>query len=121
MASAWARISPRPGRSNCRMASVRWRQAEARTAIDTLERDLTRAVRRHDASGTHVADHLGLAGRASADSYAWSATSTSLHCDRCLERLRTERARDHAGDAWCQANEQQPCEAMGDLTTVNDT
>lgn len=34
---------------------------EARAALDTLERDLTRAARRRGATWQQVADHLGLA------------------------------------------------------------
>uniref|UniRef100_UPI003F494018 hypothetical protein n=1 Tax=Streptomyces sp. CA-136453 TaxID=3240050 RepID=UPI003F494018 len=96
---------------------------EARAALDTLERDLTRAARRRGASWTDVADHLGLAGRSSAESrfVRLERDAASLHGDRYPERLRAERARDRAGAAWCQANERRLREALGDLSTFNDT
>ncbi|WP_181786113.1 hypothetical protein [Streptomyces phytophilus] len=36
-------------------------------------------------------------------------------------RLRADRARDRTGNAWCRADERQPREALGDLSTFNDT
>ncbi|GGZ84002.1 hypothetical protein [Streptomyces rubiginosohelvolus] len=97
--------------------------AEARAALDTLERDLTRAARRRGASWSDVADHLGLAGRTSAESrfVRLERDAASLHRDRYPERLRAERARDRAGDAWSRASERRLREALGGLSTFNDT
>ncbi|MGW1037885.1 hypothetical protein ACWD4Z_37575 [Streptomyces antibioticus] len=96
---------------------------EARAALDTLERDLTRAARRRGASWSDVADHLGLAGRTSAESrfVRLERDAASHRGDRYPERQRAERARDRAGDAWCQTNERRLREALSDLATFNDT
>jgi hypothetical protein len=96
---------------------------EARSALDTLERDLTRAARKRGASWQQVADSLGLSSRSSAESrfVRLERDAASYRGDRYPERQRAERARDRAGDAWCRANERRLREALGDLTTFNDT
>ncbi|MGW8730506.1 hypothetical protein ACWGNF_31270 [Streptomyces sp. NPDC055808] len=96
---------------------------EARAALDTLERDLTRAARRRGASWQQVADSLGLATRSSAESrfVRLERDAATYRGDRYPERLRAERARDRAGDAWSQANERRLREALGGLSTFNDT
>ncbi|MGW3200157.1 hypothetical protein ACWDBD_37435 [Streptomyces sp. NPDC001118] len=95
---------------------------EARAALDTLERDLTRAARRRGASWQQVADHLGLASRTSAESrfVRLERDAASYRGDRYPERQRAERARDRAGDAWCRANEPRLRAAMWSLACLND-
>jgi type II secretory pathway component PulJ len=96
---------------------------EARAALDTLERDLTRAARSRGASWQQVADALGLASRTSAESRAvrLERNSTSGRSDRYPQEVRAERARDRAGDAWCRANEARLRSAVFDLSTFNGT
>ncbi|MEU2078610.1 hypothetical protein [Streptomyces sp. NPDC013489] len=96
---------------------------EARAALDTLERDLTRAARKRGASWGQVGESLGLAGRTSAESRftRLERDAASYRGDRYPEKQRAERARDRAGDAWSQANERRLREAVGDLSTFNDT
>ncbi|MFD4178179.1 hypothetical protein [Streptomyces anulatus] len=96
---------------------------EARAALDTLERDLTRAARKRGASWQQVADHLGLATRSSAESrfVRLERDAVSYRADRYPDRLRAERARDRAGDAWCHANTARLRGAVWDLATFNDT
>ncbi|MGW7460950.1 hypothetical protein [Streptomyces sp. NPDC054797] len=95
---------------------------EARAALDTLERDLTRASRRRGASWQQVADHLGLASRTSAESrfVRLERDAASYRGDRYPERQRAERARDRAGDAWCRANEARLRSAVWSLACFND-
>ncbi|MFB7584560.1 MULTISPECIES: hypothetical protein [Streptomyces] len=95
---------------------------EARAALDTLERDLTRAARRRGASWQQVADHLGLASRSSAESrfVRLERDAASYRGDRYPERQRAERARDRAGDAWCRANEPRLRAAVWSLACLND-
>lgn len=95
---------------------------EARAALDTLERDLTQAARRRGASWQQVADHLGLAGRTSAESrfVRLERDAASLHGDRYPGRQRAERARRRAGDAWAHANERRLRDAVWSLACLND-
>ncbi|MEU7206165.1 hypothetical protein [Streptomyces sp. NPDC045470] len=95
---------------------------EARAALDTLERDLTRAARERKASWQQIADALGLASRTSAESryVRLQRDAASYRGDRYPELQRAERARDRAGDAWCHANEARLRAAMWDLICLND-
>jgi type II secretory pathway component PulJ len=95
---------------------------EARAALDTLERDLTRAARRRGASWQQVADHLGLASRSSAESrfVRLERDAATYRGDRYPERQRAERARDRAGDAWSRANEPHLRAAVWSLACLND-
>ncbi|MGW1252246.1 hypothetical protein [Streptomyces sp. NPDC002535] len=96
---------------------------EARAALDTLERDLTRAARRRGASWQQVADSLGLATRTSAESrfVRLERDAASYHGDRYPERLRAERARDRAGDAWCRDNAPRLRAAVWSLACLGDS
>ncbi|MEK8175042.1 hypothetical protein NKH77_56085 [Streptomyces sp. M19] len=96
---------------------------EARAAMDTLERDLTRAARDRGASWQQVADALGLTSRSSAESrhVRLERDAASYRRDRHPELQRAERARDRAGHAWCHANEARLREAIWDLATFNGT
>ncbi|MFD8992306.1 hypothetical protein ACFVZ4_30195 [Streptomyces goshikiensis] len=95
---------------------------EARAALDTLERDLTRAARGRGASWQQVADHLGLASRTSAESrfVRLERDAASYRGDRYPERQRAERARDRTGDTWCRANEARLRSAVWSLACFND-
>ncbi|MDX3025417.1 hypothetical protein [Streptomyces acidiscabies] len=95
---------------------------EARAALDTLERDLTRAARKRGASWQQVADVLGLASRSSAESrfVRLERDAASYRGDRYPERQRAERARDRAGDDWCRANEPRLRAAVWSLACLND-
>ncbi|MFF9638769.1 hypothetical protein ACF1D2_29845 [Streptomyces bacillaris] len=96
---------------------------EARAALDTLERDLTRAARERGASWQQVADALGLTARSSAESrfVRLVRDAASYHGDRYPQRLRAERARDRASAAWCRENEARLRGAVFDLATFNGT
>ncbi|WP_427251106.1 hypothetical protein [Bacillus cereus] len=95
---------------------------EARAALDTLERDLTRAARERKASWQQIADALGLASRTSAESryVRLQRDAASYRGDRYPELQRAERARDRAGDAWCHAHEARLRDAAWTLATIND-
>ncbi|AWZ07705.1 MULTISPECIES: hypothetical protein [unclassified Streptomyces] len=95
---------------------------EARAALDTLERDLTRAARERGASWQQVADSLGLASRTSAESRSvrLERDAASFRGDRYPERQRAERARDRAGDTWCQTNAPRLRAAVWSLACLND-
>ncbi|WP_415962022.1 hypothetical protein [Streptomyces sp. 021-4] len=96
---------------------------EARAALDTLERDLTRAARKRGASWQQVADALGLTARSSAESrfVRLERDAASYRSDRYPERQRAERARDRAGAAWCHANTARLRGALFDLATFNSS
>ncbi|MGW0999178.1 hypothetical protein [Streptomyces sp. bgisy153] len=96
---------------------------EARAALDTLERDLTRAARRRGASWQQVADSLGLASRSSAESrfVRLERDAASHHGDRYPQRQRAERARDRAGEAWCRDNAPRLRAAMWSLACLGDS
>ncbi|MDN3262863.1 hypothetical protein QWJ26_24265 [Streptomyces sp. CSDS2] len=96
---------------------------EARAALDTLERDLTRAARRRGASWQQIADSLGLASRSSAESrfVRLERDAASYHRDRYPERQRAERARDRAGDAWARANAPRLRAAVWSLARLDDS
>lgn len=96
---------------------------EARAALDTLERDLTRAARRRGASWQQVADSLGLASRSSAESrfVRLERDAASYHRDRYPERQRAERARNRAGDAWARANALRLRAAVWSMACLNDS
>lgn len=95
---------------------------EARAALDTLERDLTRAARGRGASWQQVADSLGLASRTSAESRftRLERDAATYRSDRYPERQRAERARNRAGDVWCRANEARLRAAVQSLAGLND-
>ncbi|AVI00039.1 hypothetical protein C5L38_35490 (plasmid) [Streptomyces sp. WAC00288] len=95
---------------------------EARAALDTLERDLTRAARRRGASWQQIADHLGLASRSSAESRAvrLERDAATYRGDRYPEKQRAARARDRSGDAWCRANEARLRAATRSLARLGD-
>lgn len=95
---------------------------EARAALDTLERDLTRAARKRGASWQQVADSLGLATRSSAESrfVRLQRDAATYRGDRYPERQRAERARDRAGAAWCRENEARLRAAVWSLACLND-
>ncbi|RLU79693.1 hypothetical protein CTZ27_36280 [Streptomyces griseocarneus] len=80
---------------------------EARAALDTLERDLTRAARARKASWQDIAGALGLASRSSAESRhtRLERSATTYRADRHPEHRRVERARERAADTWCRENE----------------
>ncbi|MBZ3918161.1 hypothetical protein [Streptomyces acidiscabies] len=96
---------------------------EARAALDTLERDLTRAARRRGASWQQVADSLGLATRSSAESrfVRLERDAATYRGDRYPERQRAERARDRAGEAWCRANAPRLRAAVWSLACLDDS
>ncbi|MFJ7416589.1 hypothetical protein ACIQWZ_38195 [Streptomyces sp. NPDC098077] len=95
---------------------------EARAALDTLERDLTRAARKRGTSWQQVADHLGLSSRSSAESrfVRLERDAATYRGDRYPERQRAERARDRAGTAWCRENEARLRAAVWSLACLND-
>lgn len=96
---------------------------EARAALDTLERDLTRAARRRGASWQQVADSLGLASRTSAESrfVRLERDAATYRGDRYPQKQRAERARDRAGEAWCRANAPRLRAAVWSLACLNDS
>ncbi|MEU3220138.1 hypothetical protein [Streptomyces sp. NPDC006971] len=95
---------------------------EARAALDTLERDLTRAARKRGASWQQVADSLGLATRSSAESryVRLQRDAATYRGDRYPERQRAERARDRAGAAWSRENEARLRAAVWSLACLDD-
>ncbi|MFC6367196.1 hypothetical protein [Nonomuraea thailandensis] len=96
---------------------------EARAALDTLERDLTRAARRRGAVWQQVADSLGLASRSSAESrfVRLERDAATYRADRYPGRLRDERARDLAGAAWCRDNAPRLRAAVWSLACLGDS
>ena len=96
---------------------------EARAALDTLERDLTKAARARAASWQQIADALGLASRTSAESrfVRLERDAATYHGDRYPERQRAARARDRAEAAWIQENTARLRSTVVDLATVNGT
>ncbi|GHG05549.1 hypothetical protein ACFFSH_40015 [Streptomyces filamentosus] len=96
---------------------------EARAALDTLERGLTRAARARSASWQEIADHLGLTSRSSAKSryVRLQRDAASYRGDRYPELQRADRARDRAADEWARENERRLRGAVADLTAFNDT
>ncbi|MFB6755483.1 hypothetical protein ACFCX6_31725 [Streptomyces sp. NPDC056353] len=95
---------------------------EARAALDTLERDLTRAARDRGASWEAVAHALGLASRSSAESrfVRLERAAATYRGDRHPEKHRAERARDRIGAAWSRANEARLRAAVWSLACLND-
>ncbi|MFF9593585.1 hypothetical protein ACF1FX_31040 [Streptomyces sp. NPDC014646] len=96
---------------------------EARAALDTLERDLTRAARTRSASWQQIADALGLASRTSAESrfVRLERDAATYRSDRYPDRQRAARARDRAEAAWTRDNVARVRSAVFDLATFNGT
>ncbi|MFH8620177.1 hypothetical protein ACH4E8_34555 [Streptomyces sp. NPDC017979] len=96
---------------------------EARAALDTLERDLTRAARRRGASWQQVADSLGLASRTSAESrfVRLERDAATYRGDRYPEKQRAKRARDRAEETWCRANASRLRAAVWSLACLDDS
>lgn len=95
---------------------------EARAALDTLERDLTRGARQRGASWTEVAASLDLASRSSAESRytRLERSAATYRGDRYPDKQRAERARDRAADAWIRAHEPRLRDAVWNFACVND-
>lgn len=95
---------------------------EARAALDTLERDLTRAARTRGASWEKVAHALGLASKSSAESrfVRLERAAATYRGDRHPDLHRAERARDRAATAWCHANTPRLRDAVWSLACLND-
>lgn len=95
---------------------------EARAALDTLERDLTRAARTRGASWEQVAHTLGLASRSSAENryVRLERAAATYRGDRHPEKHRAERARARIGVAWCRDNAARLRAAAWSLACLND-
>jgi len=95
---------------------------EARAALDTLERDLTRAARARGASWEAVAHALGLASRSSAESrfVRLERAAATYRGDRHPEKHRAEKARDRLQADWCVQNSRRLRDAAWSLACLND-